>query len=180
MIRSTCFVLAPAALASLVLGCGGAAPSPAAPASAAPPRAALVADADEHAFNPCAASAASIDCSTWASWTKVNAARFTSKGHRQVPVDVYVEPAFVAAYRDLGATAPVGLRVVKAQHDAQGQVAALTVMGKMPAGYDPANGDWYYGVYDATGTKATREGKLASCIACHAQAAAHDYLFGAP
>jgi len=97
-----------------------------------------------------------------------------------VQVDVFVEPEHVAAYANRAAPAPVGLRVVKAQYDSAGKVTGLTVMAKMSAGYDAAHGDWFYGAYDATGTRAARQGKLAGCIACHAQVADRDYLFGVP
>jgi hypothetical protein len=53
----------------------------------------------------------------------------------------------------------------------------LTIMVKMSPGYDPENADWWYGVYDRSGTKATMQGKIAFCIDCHKDASATDYLF---
>ena len=50
-------------------------------------------------------------------------------------------------------------------------------MVKMPPGYDPENGDWWYASYDATGIKVSEQGRLAGCIPCHKQAARTDYLF---
>jgi hypothetical protein len=127
------------------------------------------------------AGPAETDCSDWRSWTKVNAARFLSKGHGGKWVDVYVEPGFVEAYRTRTAAAPVGMRVIKAGYKDQAgtQFEALTVMGKMAAGYDAAHGDWYYGVLDGDGVTAKMQGKLEMCIDCHDQASDRDYLFGA-
>ena len=50
-------------------------------------------------------------------------------------------------------------------------------MKKMSRGYDPENGDWYYGVLDERATQATSQGKVDMCIDCH-DGARHDHLFG--
>jgi hypothetical protein len=152
--------------------CGGARPAGVTEASSSR-------GAAEHAglVSGAGAGLAEHDCAGWSTWTQVNARRFPSRGHGGGWVDVFVEPPFVAAYR--ARRAPVGMRVVKAGHKtADGAVQALTVMGKMPPGYDPAHGDWYYGVLDPDGRTATMQGKLESCIACHVQVRDHDYLFG--
>lgn len=140
--------------------------------------------ADEHAgkvSGPGAGTAMS-DCSDWRSWVRVNDAPFVSKGHGGKWVDVYVEAANANAYRARTTPAPAGMRVVKAGYKDQGrtQFEALTVMGKMPAGYDPEHGDWYYGVLKADGKTALMQGKLEKCVDCHSQVAEHDYLFGLP
>jgi hypothetical protein len=57
------------------------------------------------------------------------------------------------------------------------EIRKLTVMMKMAPGYDPENSDWWYGVYDRSGTKIREEGKLPDCILCHQQALETDYLF---
>lgn len=159
----------------VVLGCGG---SRGARATEDPDSIA----ADEHAGKVTGkgAGTAVSDCSTWRSWTKVSNARFVSKGHGKKWVDVYVEPQFVEAYMSGGAAMPAGMRVVKAGYadEAGTKFEALTVMGKMPAGYDPEHGDWYYGVLAEDGVTAKMQGKLETCIDCHSQADARDYLFG--
>ena len=58
-----------------------------------------------------------------------------------------------------------------------GDVLKLTIMVKMPVGYDPDHGDWWYGMSSADGVRLSRRGKLTDCIACHQQAAETDYLF---
>lgn len=126
------------------------------------------------------AGAAVSDCSTWPSWVKVNAARFPSEGHGGRWVDVYVEADYVDAYVT-GGPAPVGMRIIKAGYADEAGTAfqALTVMGKMAAGYDPDGGDWYYGVLDRDGRTAKLQGKLAMCRDCH-DTADVDFRFGLP
>jgi len=113
----------------------------------------------------------------WANWTKVNSRRFQSKSHGDAYVDVFVEAQYVDTYRSLEEV-PAGMRVVKAQYREQvgGSPVGLTVMSKQGAGFDSENGDWSYGVFDAAGGKASKQGKLASCIACHSGASDTDYL----
>tara|TARA_R110002096_G_scaffold299503_1_gene493904 strand:+ start:3008 stop:3568 length:561 start_codon:yes stop_codon:yes gene_type:complete len=140
--------------------------------------------------NPCGAGASTsaggpmdvgIDWSGWASWSKVNAEPFVSKGHKKPWVNVYVAPDQVSTYAALEGEMPEGFAIVKSVHkDADGvagDVAALTVMVKMGSDYDAENGNWYYGVLSADGSKAMQEGKLAACIGCHSSADT-DYLFG--
>lgn len=163
-------------LVAALAGCAASRPSraPAPPASLASP-------AEE--LDPCQPPAGgdpALACTAWRGWTRVNAATFVSRGHMKVPVDVYVPAAQLAAYRDRAAPAPVGLRVIKAQRDAAGAVASLTVMAKMPPGYDPAHGDWAYGVYGPDGASAMKRGRLSMCIECHTDAAPRDHLFGPP
>ncbi len=61
-----------------------------------------------------------------------------------------------------------------------GTKTGLAVMIKKPAGYDPANGDWYYDMRDMSGNVMPDPpaGKIAMCIQCHAGARSTDYLFG--
>jgi len=55
--------------------------------------------------------------------------------------------------------------------------ARLVIMVKMEEGYDSENGDWWYGVYDESGTKMAYEGRIPECISCHTMAKETDYLF---
>jgi hypothetical protein len=161
---------------ALALGCGGAGGGKSAGHGSPAAR--------EHAGEVAGpgAGAAASDCSDWRSWTRVNETRFLSKGHGGKWVDVYVEPRFADAYRSGATPAPDGIRVIKAGYkdEAGTQFEALTVMGKMPGGYDPEHGDWYYGVLKEDGRTAVMQGKLEMCINCHAQADHRDYLFGLP
>ena len=53
----------------------------------------------------------------------------------------------------------------------------MTVMVKMPAGYDPENNDWWYARVDSSGTIINDGGKLEECMSCHQGAVDQDYLF---
>jgi len=167
-----------AALATSAAACGSAAPSTRAPASSSP---------DPHTFDPCAggeALSATRRCEDWPSWPRINQETFRSRGHRKALVDIHVETRFADVYRAGRGPMPVGMRIVKAAHaevdGAPAEVTGLTVMAKMEPGYDPEHGDWYYGVYDPTGTVAQQQGKIAMCIGCHEKWSDHDYLGGAP
>ena len=55
---------------------------------------------------------------------------------------------------------------------------SVTVMLKMPAGYNPKANNWFWAKYQPDGTIAVA-GKVESCTACHAQRAENDYVFDA-
>jgi hypothetical protein len=158
------------------VACGGKAPA-AASATANP-------CAGDPCGDPCGGDPggmAAPDFSAWAGFTKVTGGRIFSKGHGKKWVDIYVPPTVAGTYRAGQGPYPVGTRIVKAQYasESASAVAALTVMAKMAPGYDPEHGDWFYGIYDASGANAQKSGKIAMCINCHDQASDRDYLFGA-
>jgi hypothetical protein len=53
-------------------------------------------------------------------------------------------------------------------------------MYKKAPGYDPTNGDWWYGRLstDGTPTNAAYVGKVDFCVGCHSGAAATDHAWG--
>lgn len=114
----------------------------------------------------------------WREWTQVNAQPI--EGHESW-VTVYVNDLAEEAYLTASPPYPECSVIVKAQHlsETSSTVMRITVMVKMPAGYDPQNGDWWYGMYDPNGVEAEMEGKVPVCIACHMGAADTDYLFAA-
>lgn len=121
------------------------------------------------------------DGSAWRSWRRANHKRFESKGHGFLWVDVFVAPGFEKDYAALNVTAPAGFRVVKVGYEEQtgGEPVGLTMMAKMPTGYDPDNGDWYYATLAPDAKRAAVQGKLDPCISCHENApAGRDHLFG--
>ena len=83
------------------------------------------------------------------------------------------------AYIDTTNLFPVGSIIVKPLYPdpKRSYTAKLTIMLKMEKGYDNKNGDWWYGVYDESGMNASFQGKIKSCIKCHAKAKKTDYLF---
>ena len=113
----------------------------------------------------------------YATWTKVNP--HPVQGH-EVYVNIYVNDLAKDIYLSAsGKTFPVCAMIVKAHLSSQDSdvVTALTVMMKMPAGYDPDHNDWYWGMYDSTGKLAEMSGKVQACIMCHQPAASADYVF---
>lgn len=78
-------------------------------------------------------------------------------------------------------TAPEGTVSIK-EFDmlGDGTKRGIAVMIKKPAGYDPANGDWYYDMRDMTGAIMADPpaGKIEMCINCHKGFASTDYFGG--
>ena len=115
----------------------------------------------------------------WRTWTKVTPKPLVSEGHGGQWVGVYVTDLAKDIYLAGGAPYPKCAKIVKPLYAAASgsKVEELMIMVKMPAGYDSYNGDWWYGVYDASGTGAMKEGKLGGCMNCHYKALQTDYLF---
>jgi len=67
-----------------------------------------------------------------------------SKGHSETWVDVYVNELAEETYRNTAGPYLVCAKIVKASYDDEDgkEFRSLTVMVKMPDGYDPENGDW--------------------------------------
>jgi len=94
-------------------------------------------------------------------------------------VEIFMNRKAVSAYREVKPLFPVGSQLFKPLYsDPEGKnCARLVIMVKMEEGYDPDNGDWWYGVYDESGTKMAYEGRIPECISCHAMAKETDYMF---
>jgi hypothetical protein len=115
----------------------------------------------------------------WREWTQITPKPVVSGGHSNNWVGIFVDELAEETYLSAGAPYPECAKIVKPiYNDSEGKsVRKLTVMVKMPAGYDPENGDWWYASYDATGTSVRKQGRLGDCISCHKQAVETDYLF---
>ena len=115
----------------------------------------------------------------WRHWTSVTPVPVRSKGHSNNWVGIYVNKLAEVTYLSASSPYQVCAKIVKPIYtDASGKnVRKLTIMVKMPPGYDSENSDWWYGVYDASGMDMWDEGKLLDCIICHKQATETDYLF---
>ena len=165
----------PALLFILLILVSGCAPSLAADqplptATQAPPMATSTPEPD------CSAET-TPDFSDYARWTKVNPQPI--KGH-EVFVNIYVDDLAKETYLSAsGETFPVCAKIVKThlENVDSEEVTAITIMVKMPSGYDPDNNDWWWGMYDRGGRVAQMSGKVPVCIACHKPAAAADYVF---
>ena len=101
-----------------------------------------------------------------------------SDGHNAY-VEIFLNEKAVDAYVEVKPTFPVGSKAFKPLYgDLEGRVfARLVIMVKMKGGYDSEHGDWWYGVYDESGTEMAYEGRIPECISCHAMAKETDYLF---
>ncbi|MCA9590923.1 MAG: hypothetical protein KC657_36750 [Myxococcales bacterium] len=78
-------------------------------------------------------------------------------------------------------TAPEGTVSIKElDMTGDGTKTGIAVMIKKPAGYDAANGDWYYDIRDTAGNVMSDPppGKTAMCIQCHVGGKSTDYLLG--
>ena len=115
----------------------------------------------------------------WMDWRKVTPKPVRSKGHNYNWVGIYVDELAEDTYLSAGAPYPECAKIIKPiYNDADGKsIRHLTVMVKMAPGYDPENGDWWYALVDATGTRVGAQGRLDACIPCHKKAAETDYLF---
>jgi hypothetical protein len=107
-------------------------------------------------------------------------------------VEEWVSSGSYAAYSevepdagDTGVILPPGSLIVRAVLDSDADVTKLTIMLKGPAGYNPALGDWWFGVTDPSGAPLADDGgalvgRLSDCYGCHLPRRGDDYLFGVP
>jgi len=73
---------------------------------------------------------------------------------------------------------PEGSIVVKEGYsdEAGEELNAITVMERREPGYDPENGDWFWGRFRADGTP-THAGRVGFCADCHASDTTGDFSF---
>jgi hypothetical protein len=126
----------------------------------------------------------------WDSLPEIDAAPYPSAvGEFSVQIRVAGD---VADYRriqsdtlDRGVTVAVGTVIVREVLGEGGSVTKLTLMAKAGPGFDPAIGDWWFGVTDPSGVPlvvngVSRTGHLQDCYGCHIPHVRDDYLFGVP
>jgi hypothetical protein len=91
---------------------------------------------------------------------------------------IYINDAGQKTMETGEGTYPVGTIVIKQKFtDRKAKnVELYTLMRKMESGYDPEHGDWEYSIINRTAKKVLSRGKTDSCIACHQQYAALDYV----
>ncbi len=114
----------------------------------------------------------------WKKFHKLNKALLHSHDHH-AKVDIYTNDIATTPYIEQKKLFPIGSIILKPLYkkNDRGYLARLVVMVKMHKNYDKAHNDWWYGVYDKTGTTVWFEGKIQSCIICHERAKKTDYLF---
>jgi len=72
-------------------------------------------------------------------------------------------------------TLPHGSVIIKEGYTRSHDLKGITFMQRIE-GYDPENGDWYWGMMNEQG-EVTSGGRMQSCIDCHAGADGGDYSF---
>ena len=120
----------------------------------------------------------------YADWTRLNPQKnFITSAHPTAK-DVYVNEAGAQAALTRSFPFPEGSELVKESIDTDTlSVFVITAMRKV-AGFDPANGDWQYGMFER-GDDGGFGGMWAEvgsdmhlmCVSCHTQAAANDFAF---
>jgi len=114
----------------------------------------------------------------WKEFHKLNKGLLRSHAHHAM-VDIYTNDIATTPYIEKKTSFPEGSIILKPLYKEKdrGYLARLVVMVKMHKGYDTKHNDWWYGVYNKTGTTVWFEGKIKSCIKCHEIAKKTDYLF---
>ena len=121
----------------------------------------------------------------YASLTKANPAPFMSAQHDGMPmVNVFYNDVASEHYPITSGpfTFAEGSMIVKEMLGPDDQPMMLTAMYKGPAGYDPDNGDWWWGMLTLEGEPAMpgSVGKIAMCTGCHQGQSDTDFAFGIP
>jgi hypothetical protein len=115
--------------------------------------------------------------------------------HRGHSVHVYVSPTGEEILKSGKGTYPVGTLIVKEKFpsplehprlqredsattkaEPKLQTELFTAMLKRDPGYDPERGDWEYLVISGNAQQVLARGKLDSCIQCHVEYKATDYV----
>ena len=114
----------------------------------------------------------------WKELHLLNEKPFKSFEHHAY-IDIYVNDLAKDSYVNKKTKFKVGSLIIKPLYPQQKRenIARLVIMMKMDKNYDNNFNDWWYGVYDKTGTQMWHEGKILSCINCHIHAKETDYLF---
>ena len=120
----------------------------------------------------------------YADWTRLNPQKNFIQSAHPTAKDIYVNEAGRAAAQERSFPFPEGSELVKESIDVDTlTVTVITAMRKV-AGFDPANGDWQYGMFERMDdgsfggmwAEAGSEMHL-MCVGCHTGAADNDYAF---
>jgi len=116
--------------------------------------------------------------SSWKELHLLNEKPFKSFEHHAY-IDIYVNDLAKDSYTNKKAKFKVGSLIIKPLYPKQTRenITRLVIMMKMDKHYNDDFNNWWYGVYDKTGTQMWHQGKILSCINCHIRAKETDYLF---
>jgi len=117
-------------------------------------------------------------------WSRANADRVNTPGAHPASKDIYFNTPVARAVRDGKFVYPFaeGTIIVKERTDpATLTVTTLYTMRKV-AGFDPATGNWQYGVFERKGSGSFQGAWFGAaqqqmCVGCHVQAKNQDYVF---
>jgi hypothetical protein len=130
-------------------------------------------------FDECGTESA-VAFEDWRGWNKTTPEPYFSGQHANDWVTVYFDD--LAKTPDLVSTGKFAVcaKIGKVHfRSAKGIVPRyLMLMAKMPTGFDPDHGDWWYGYYDiSVGAGLVEQGAVEGCIKCHKLASGMDYVF---
>lgn len=129
-------------------------------------------------FDACGIESA-VAFEDWRGWNKTSPTPYLSGEHRSWATIYFDELAAKSSQSANGQFVPCA-KIVKVHFaDAGGTaIRKLFLMAKMPAGFDPDHGDWWYGNYDTSvGAGMIEQGIVDGCINCHQRASGLDYVF---
>lgn len=104
-------------------------------------------------------------------------------GHKDVHgrryCDVFMTAEAIPTIRSGEGKYAEGTVIVKAKYPDQNRESKIelyTVMRKMPEGYAPDFGNWEFSVVDGDADYVLARGKISSCVECHMNYAATDFV----
>ncbi len=119
----------------------------------------------------------------WTLWPEKGELYAGTEPHGML-LTTYLNDIAIAALEGDATAMPVGSIFVKENYMPDSMLAAITVMVKREAGYNPDHADWFFTKILADGTVDAMdgmrlEGRAMMCQGCHLGRAANDYLMTA-
>ena len=118
----------------------------------------------------------------WALWPG-KGRLYTGQEPHGMLLTTYLNGIAARALNQHAGTMPVGAIVVKENYMPDSTLAAITIMYKAPAGYNPEHNDWFWvkrlanGQLDVMPNGRPMEGKVPGCQQCHGAQRGNDYIF---
>ena len=125
----------------------------------------------------------SIAFEDWRQWAKTTPEPYLSREHGNRWVTIYFDELADTSDKSSSGQFAVCAKIIKVHYFSERSrtLRKLFLMAKMPAGFDPDHGDWWYGNYNATaGAAMIEQGVVEACIDCHQRASGLDYVFSKP
>ena len=107
---------------------------------------------------------------------------YTGQEPHGMLLTTYLNDVALEALRGSATVLPEGAVVVKENYTPDSTLAAVTVMYKAAAGYNPDHNDWFFSKHLPDGSLdqmngMALEGRLDGCQNCHGAQSANDYIF---